>query len=116
MNLHPYIAHEKYQSGAVLKATVTCLLCLSLMSVASALLDETRNGPVAHFGEAELLLPAYEPHIPRCHMVLSLEMTFPEFTVESHARYGDFVILTDGSRPRSFRAKESPRNKAATSG
>jgi hypothetical protein len=35
--------------------------------------------------------------------------TFPEFSAESQAKYGDFVILTDGQLPRGAQAEEPPR-------
>jgi hypothetical protein len=36
-------------------------------------------------------------------------MTFPEFSAESHVKYGEFVILTDGKLPPSVPAEEPPR-------
>lgn len=54
-------------------------------------------------------LQRYRPGA-RVLIVTMLAMTaFPEFSAESHAKYGDFVILTDGKLPRSIQAEEAPR-------
>jgi uncharacterized iron-regulated protein len=53
-------------------------------------------------------LERYRPGSRALIVTMGTTMTFPEFNAESHAKYGDFVILTDGKLPRSFQVEESP--------
>lgn len=55
-------------------------------------------------------LERYRPGSRALIVTMVPASTFPEFNVESHSKYGDFVILTDGRLPRSFQPDESPRN------
>jgi uncharacterized iron-regulated protein len=54
-------------------------------------------------------LERYRPGSRAMIVTMVPTMDFAEFKAESHAKYGDFVILTDGRLPRSFQAEESQR-------
>jgi hypothetical protein len=54
-------------------------------------------------------LERYRPGSRALIVTMVPTMTFPEFKAESHAKYGDFVILTDGRLQRSFQPEETPR-------
>jgi uncharacterized iron-regulated protein len=54
-------------------------------------------------------LQRYRPGARALIVTMLATVEFPEFAADRHAKYGDFVILTDGKLPRGFQAEEAPR-------
>jgi uncharacterized iron-regulated protein len=54
-------------------------------------------------------LQRYRPGVRALIVTMLATVEFSEFDVDRHAKYGDFVILTDGKLPRGFQAEEAPR-------
>lgn len=60
-------------------------------------------------------LSRYRPQTRRLIVTMMATDTFHEFNREQHAKYGDFIILTDEKLPRTYQVEEvSPRRDKAT--